>query len=89
MGALDLVPGTAGLAAVLLCNVLERRHGLALLRAAGSRRQVLSAIIIAENGVLMICGLGCGTISALLSIMPALHARGAFFPPAMVSLILI
>ena len=89
LGALGLILGTAGLATVLLRNVLERRQELALLRAVGYRRQILSVIIVAENAVLMICGLACGTICALLAILPALHARGNPFPIAMVGFILI
>jgi putative ABC transport system permease protein len=88
LGALGLILGTAGLAAVLLRNVLERRRELALLRAVGYRRQTLAVIIVAENIVLLILGLAGGTICALLSIIPALHARGGSFPLAMVSLIL-
>jgi ABC-type antimicrobial peptide transport system permease subunit len=89
LGALGLILGTAGLATVLLRNVLERRQELALLRAVGYRRQVLSVIIVAENVVLMFCGLACGTACALLSIIPALHARGGSFPIVMVGLILV
>jgi putative ABC transport system permease protein len=88
LGALGLILGTAGLAAVLLRNVLERRQELALLRAVGYRRKVLALIIVAENMVLLILGLAGGTICALLSIIPALHIRGGSFPMAMVSLIL-
>ncbi|MBZ5496291.1 MAG: ABC transporter permease [Acidobacteriia bacterium] len=89
LGALGLILGTAGLATVLLRNVLERRHELALLRAVGYRRQVLSAIIIAENIVLMTWGLACGTVCALLAIAPALHARGGSVPFVMGGWILI
>jgi len=89
LGALGLILGTAGLATVLLRNVLERRRELALLRAVGYRRQILSVIIVAENVVLMVCGLACGTICALLAILPALHARGVTFPIAMVGAILV
>jgi ABC-type lipoprotein release transport system permease subunit len=88
LGALGLILGTAGLATVLLRNVLERRRELALLRAVGYRRRILSGIIVAENLVLLIWGLACGTICALLAILPALHARGVAFPAAMVGLIL-
>jgi ABC-type lipoprotein release transport system permease subunit len=89
LGALGLILGTAGIAIVLLRNVIERRQELALLRAVGYRKQILSAIIVAENLVLMICGLASGTVCALLAILPAWHARGSPFPVAMVGLILI
>ena len=80
LGVLGLILGTLGLASVLLRNVLERRHELALLRAVGFRRHVLSGLILAENMALMAWGLLCGTICALIAVMPALHARGSSFP---------
>jgi len=88
LGALGLVLGTAGLATVLLRNVLERRRELALLRAVGYRRGILSVIIVAENLALMVAGLACGTACALIAIVPAVRARGVPFPFAMVSLVL-
>ena len=89
LGALGLVLGTAGLATVLLRNVLERRRELALLRAVGYRRRILAGIIVAENLVLLVWGLACGAVCALLAILPALHARGVAFPAAMVGLVLL
>jgi ABC-type lipoprotein release transport system permease subunit len=80
LGALGLVLGTLGLASVLLRNVLERRHELALLRAVGFRRNVLSGLILAENVALMAWGLLCGTVCALVAVIPALHARASSFP---------
>ncbi|MBP1595709.1 MAG: FtsX-like permease family protein [Acidobacteria bacterium] len=88
LGALGLVLGTMGLATVLLRNVLERRQELALLRAVGYRGSALSGIIVAENLVLLVWGLACGTFCALLSILPALRARGVPFPAGMVALTL-
>ncbi len=89
LGALGLVLGTMGLATVLLRNVLERRQELALLRAVGYRRQILSRIVLAENIVLIGWGLVTGAICAMLAILPALHSRGASFPFLMAGLILI
>jgi hypothetical protein len=89
LGALGLVLGTVGLATVLLRNVLERRKELALLRAVGYRRRILSGIILVENAALMVWGLASGTICAFLAIMPALHSRGASFPYAKAGSILI
>lgn len=89
LGALGLVLGTVGLAAVLLRNVLERRKELALLRAVGYRRLVLSVIIVSENMLLVAAGLACGAVCASLAILPALTARGVTFPAAMVGLVLV
>lgn len=80
LGALGLILGTAGLLAVLLRNVLERRSELALLRATGYRAATLGAMVVAENLLLLVVGLGCGTVSALVAIAPALAARGGILP---------
>ena len=88
LGALGLILGTAGLAAILLRNVLERRSELALLRATGYSQPVLAAIIVLENVVLLSWGLVSGAICAFLAIAPALQARGASFPFAMAGLVL-
>jgi len=88
LGALGLILGTFGLVAVLLRNVLERRGELALLRAMGYRERTLTAMVVAEHVLLMVCGLGCGTVSALVAIVPALAARGGVVPATMVGLLL-
>ncbi len=89
LGALGLLLGTIGLAVVLLRNVLERRNQLALLRAVGYRRSDLALIIVSENAMLMIAGLACGTVAALVSAAPALQARGGAFPIGMVLVLLV
>jgi putative ABC transport system permease protein len=76
LGGLGLLLGTVGLAAVLLRNVLERRRELALLRAIGYQPSHLSGMVIAENVLLLGCGLLTGVFCALLAIIPALVARG-------------
>ena len=80
LGALGLLLGTLGLAAVLLRNVLERRRELALLRALGFRSADLGLIVIAENALLLSGGLVTGALSALLAIAPPLVTRGSQLP---------
>ena len=77
LGALGLLLGTLGLAAVLLRNVLERRRELALLRALGYRSVDLGLIVIAENALLLSGGLVTGALSALLAVAPPLVTRGS------------
>ena len=89
LGALGLILGTMGLAAILLRNVLERRKELALLRAVGFPRRVLSGIIVSENVFLMLWGLAAGAVCAFIAIIPALQSRGASFPFAAAGLVLI
>ncbi len=76
LGGLGLLLGTFGLATVLLRNVLERQRELALMRAIGYQSSHLSLMVIAENALLLGCGLLTGTLCALLAIIPALVARG-------------
>jgi hypothetical protein len=70
LGGLGLVLGSLGLAVVLLRGIWERRGELALLRALGYRRATLGWLVLAENGFLLLLGLGAGTASALLAVAP-------------------
>jgi ABC-type antimicrobial peptide transport system permease subunit len=72
LGGLGLVLGALGLAVVLLRSVWERRGELALLRALGFRRTALNGLMLAENGFLLILGLGIGAATALLAVAPHL-----------------
>lgn len=76
LGGLGLLLGTLGLAAVLLRNVLERRKELALMRSIGYRPPHLSTMVVAENALLLGCGLLTGICCAFLAILPAIMARG-------------
>ncbi len=80
LGGLGLLLGTFGLAAVQLRNVLERRAELALMRAAGFRRAMLARMVMIENGLLLIAGLGCGVVAALVALIPHLLAGSASVP---------
>jgi ABC-type antimicrobial peptide transport system permease subunit len=80
LGGLGLVLGTLGLAAVLLRNVLERRRELALLRAVGYDTSSFAVMVIAENALLLLCGLLTGVACALLAIAPVLSSRGGQLP---------
>ncbi len=80
LGGLGLVLGTIGLATVLLRNVLERRRELALLEAVGFRSGHVLTMVIAENVLLLGCGLLAGAICAGLAIAPAVIERGGRLP---------
>jgi ABC-type lipoprotein release transport system permease subunit len=80
LGALGLLLGTVGMAAVLMRNVLERRRELALLRAFGYNSSHFTLMIVAENAFLLIAGLLIGALCALLSIAPVFIERGGRLP---------
>jgi putative ABC transport system permease protein len=80
LGALGLLIGTVGLAAVLLRNVLERRRELALLRAVGYTKQEVMRLIFVENATLLFAGLAIGAACALLAVIPTLTQRATSLP---------
>jgi ABC-type antimicrobial peptide transport system permease subunit len=88
LGGLGLALGTLGLAAVLLRNVLERRRELALLRAVGYNRAHFGLMIVAENALLLACGLLTGALCALPAIAPVVAARGGRLPFASLGMLL-
>jgi ABC-type lipoprotein release transport system permease subunit len=80
LGALGLLLGTAGLAAVLLRNLLERRRELALLGAVGFTPMDLRLIVLAENALLLAVGLTVGTVCAAIAAAPHWMQRGGQVP---------
>ncbi|HKO45239.1 MAG TPA: FtsX-like permease family protein [Pyrinomonadaceae bacterium] len=80
LGALGLLLGTLGMAAVLLRNVLERRRELALLRAFGYNSSHFTLMVVAENAFLLLAGLVTGAVCALLAIAPVFIERGGRLP---------
>ncbi|MFQ5491961.1 MAG: FtsX-like permease family protein, partial [Phycisphaerae bacterium] len=88
LGGLGLILGTVGLAAVLLRNVWERRAELALMRAVGFAASALGWMVLAENAALVLAGLICGVLPALLAIAPAIAANPGQVPWALLGMTL-
>lgn len=80
LGGLGLLLGSAGLAVVLLRNVLERRGELALLLAVGFKPADLRAMLLAEHACLLVAGLLAGAFCALVAVLPSLLTPGGPFP---------
>ena len=80
LGGLGLLVGVFGLAVVMVRNVVERRHEIAMLRAIGFTGSRIRHLILAENCVLLFWGILLGTISALLAMLPHLLSTGADLP---------
>jgi putative ABC transport system permease protein len=79
LGGLGLLLGVLGLAVVVLRGVWERVGELALLRAVGYRTRQLQFLVLAENALLLVAGLGIGVTAALVSVAPHV-AEGAAVP---------
>ncbi|WP_425616600.1 FtsX-like permease family protein [Anatilimnocola sp. NA78] len=80
LGALGLLLGTFGLAAVQLRNVLERRKELAMLRATGFRPARIAGMVMLENLWLLCGGIFTGLLAALLAVLPHMFLGGASLP---------
>jgi hypothetical protein len=76
LGGLGLLIGVLGLAAVMLRAIWERAGELALLRAVGYQTGDLQRIVLIENVVLLLVGVGLGLAAALLSVIPNLALGG-------------
>lgn len=74
LGGLGMLLGTAGLAVVLLRNIAERRGEFALMLATGIPPRMLAQILILEHAALLAAGLLCGTVAALIAVIPQLAA---------------
>jgi len=88
LGALGLLLGTLGLAVAQLRSVIERRGELALLRSTGFRRSRLATLVLSENGVLLLTGLGIGSAAALVAVLPHWLLNGATVPWQTLALLL-
>ncbi len=89
LGALGLLLGTFGLAAVQLRSVLERRGEMGLLRAAGFRRSRLAQLVLLENLFLLLAGLAAGVLAALAAVLPHMFRGGAAVPFAELAMMLV
>lgn len=77
LGALGLLLGSAGLAAVVMRNVLERRGELAMLRALGFTAQRMRNLILLEHLGLLAFGVGTGVVAAIVAVAPAVGNQGS------------
>lgn len=80
LGGLGLVLGSVGLGLVVLRNMLERRNELAMLRAVGFNKAALKRMVLYEHSGLMLAGLVCGVVAALVAAGPELKSPGSAVP---------
>jgi len=67
--------------------VLERRRELAVMRAIGFTRKRLAASVMSETATLLMTGIGCGAICAVLAVLP--HAILSGLRPPLIEPLLI
>lgn len=76
LGGLGLMLGVFGLAAVMVRAVWERTSELAVLRAVGYPTLTLQTMVLVENVVLLLVGVGSGLVAAIISVVPNLILGG-------------
>lgn len=80
LGGLGLLLGSAGLAIVLLRNVMERRSELAALQAMGYTRASIRKLLLLEHGWLLVTSACLGVAAATVAVWPALSSLGKDLP---------
>ncbi len=80
LGALGLLLGTFGLAAVQIRSVMERKKELGLMRAVGFSQARLARMVLLENTFLLLLGLGVGIAAALFTTLPHWFVGSASVP---------
>jgi len=89
LGGLGLILGSVGLGLVVLRNVLDRRGELAMLQAVGFDKVALKRMVFYEHSALMLFGLTCGVMAALVAVGPVLKSPGAKVPYLSLSLTIV
>lgn len=89
LGGLGMIIGTVGLGIVLLRNLQERRHEIALYQALGFTRNYILKLILTENLFILFSGMGIGLISAFAGILPSFFSPAFQLPAAFLVLILL
>jgi len=72
LGGLGVLIGTIGLGIILLRNILERKHELALLMAVGYKKTEVFKLVFIENLFLLVSGLIIGIVAAIIGVLPSL-----------------
>ena len=80
LGGLGLILGSVGLGLVVLRNMLDRRGELAMLQAVGFNKVALKRMVFYEHWGLMLSGVVCGVIAALVAVGPVLKSPGGQVP---------
>ena len=88
LGGLGLLLGSVGMGVVVLRNILERRHELALLRCVGFSRRQICLVVIAEHWLLLALGLLIGVVTAVVAIWPNMTVPGVEMPYRLIGAIL-
>lgn len=80
LGAIGMVLGCGGLAALVWRNIAERRGELATMIAMGFTLNRLRRLVLAEHAMLLAAGLLAGSLAAVVALIPAWRTPGTQIP---------
>ena len=80
LGGFGLILGVAGMGAIVWRNISDRNTEIEILRATGFTRNKIRQILSTEYLSLLIAGILCGSLSAMLAISPNLFVTGVDVP---------
>ncbi len=80
LGGLGVLVGCVGVGLVVLRNALERRGELAVMAAMGFSSGAIRRLLIVEHAGLVLMGVLCGLIPALIAVSPAVTTLERGFP---------
>lgn len=80
LGGLGVILGTFGLGIVLMRNMLDRKHEVAIFEALGFKKSQLFKLILTENIFLLVAGIVIGFLSAIIGILPSIISPAFHIP---------
>ncbi len=72
LGGLGVLIGTIGLGVILIRNLLDRKHEIALLQAVGFSKSKILGIIFYENFALLLLGIIIGFLASAIGLIPSI-----------------
>ena len=89
LGGLGVLIGTIGLGIVLLRNMLDRKHEIALMQAIGFGKNKIFKVVFLENFLLLTTGMFVGLLSSLIGMLPSMLSRSFEMQADMMIIILV
>ncbi|MBF0543083.1 MAG: ABC transporter permease [Candidatus Riflebacteria bacterium] len=80
LGAIGLLLGCGGLAALLYRNMLERKSELEYLRILGFPKKMVDSLLFREHSLLLSAGILSGLLSAAIAVFPVVNSPEGHLP---------
>ncbi len=87
LGGLGMILGTIGLGIIMLRNLDERKQEIAIYKAIGFNEKVILKLILAENLLILISGVGIGIFAAMIGMLPSFLSQSFHLQPGLMLII--